>query len=164
MLGGMLLVGLLSWALPVPKKLMATVGGIGTVLGLAALAHAATSHTQELVLPTLMMMGLCVGVFNIGAMSMMMEMTVEGHTGLYMGMWGMAQGLGNGLAMVLGGALHTGLIGTNLLAPSSAYGIIFSLSAMLMTGAVLLLRASSPQEFQALDAPTMGAALAADAS
>jgi BCD family chlorophyll transporter-like MFS transporter len=163
MLGGMLLVGLLTWAFPVPKKLIATVGGIGTVFGLAALAHAATSNTQALVLPTLLMMGLCVGLFNIGAMSMMMEMTVEGHTGLYMGMWGMAQGLGNGLAMVLGGALHTGLIGTNLLAPSSAYGIIFSLSAVLMTGAVLLLRASSPQEFQALDAPTMGAALAADA-
>lgn len=164
MLGGMLLVGLLSWALPVPKKLIATVGGIGTVFGLATLAHAAASHSQALVLPTLLLMGLCVGLFNIGAMSMMMEMTVEGQTGLYMGMWGMAQGLGNGLAMVLGGALHTALIGTNLLAPSSAYGVIFSLSATLMMGAVLLLRASNPQEFQALDTPTMGAALAADAS
>jgi len=39
-------------------------------------------------------MGFSTGLYNVGALSLMMDMTVEGATGLYMGMWGMAQAFG----------------------------------------------------------------------
>jgi BCD family chlorophyll transporter-like MFS transporter len=52
-------------------------------------------------------MGVCAGIFNVGALALMMDMTVEGATGMYMGLWGMAQAIGMGGSAVAGGALHT---------------------------------------------------------
>lgn len=161
---GMLLVGLLTAFRPISKKLLATIGGLGTVASLAAIAFAALTHQQSLIHPTLLLMGLSVGLFNVGAMSMMMEMTVEGYTGLYMGIWGMAQGIGNGLANVVAGALHTLLIQSHLLTPSVAYGLIFSLEALILGLAILILRGISLQAFRSLDYHELTTAIALDAA
>jgi BCD family chlorophyll transporter-like MFS transporter len=89
-------------------------------------------------------------------------MTVEGATGLYMGLWGMAQGLGNGGANVLGGALHSALIETHLLRPDAAYGLIFGLEALLMVAAVLVLRSIGIREFKGLEASGLTHVMALD--
>jgi len=159
---GMLLIGLLSTRLPISKKTIATVGGLGIALGLALIALAGWTLQRSLVDPGLLIMGLGTGTFNVGALSMMMEMTVEGQVGLYMGLWGMAQGLGNGLANVLSGALHTGLIETNLLAPASAYTLIFGLEALMMVLAVGVLRGISVQEFKGVSSVDLQTAMAFD--
>ncbi len=104
------------------------------------------------------------GVFNVGALCMMMEMTVPGHTGLYMGIWGMAQGLGNGLASVLSGGLHTALIESHLLPPAQAYSLIFGLEGVIMVLAIVVLRGISTEQFKELDAPGLTAAVAFDAT
>lgn len=161
---GMLLMGVLSALTSLSKKALATVGGCGTALGLATLALASLTRDQAWLLPALWLMGFSVGLFNIGAMAMMMEMTVAGHTGLYMGLWGMAQGLGNGLANVLSGALHTQLIETELLPPFVAYGWIFGVEAVLMLLAILVLRSISVQEFKNMDYNTLTNAMALDAA
>jgi MFS transporter, BCD family, chlorophyll transporter len=150
---GMLGIGILSGLLPISKKTIATLGGLGVAGGL---------HQQTLINPGLMVMGLGIGLFNVGALSMMMEMTVEGQTGLYMGLWGMAQGLGNGFANITSGALHTGLIETGLLTPSAAYATIFFTEASLMVVAIGILRSISVQEFKGLSREDIGTTLALD--
>lgn len=145
---GMLLVGLLTLRLALSKKLLATAGGLGTAAGLALVALSAFTLQQWLIHPALLVMGFCVGIFNVGAISMMMEMSIEGQTGLYMGIWGMAQGLGNGLANVGSGVLHTALIESNVLSTAAGYGAIFSLEALLMMAAVAVLLRISVQKFQ----------------
>jgi BCD family chlorophyll transporter-like MFS transporter len=159
---GMLLVGAASMRMQVPKKLLATVGGLGTAAGLGTIAMASLSGQATLLNPALLAMGFSVGMFNIGALSMMMEMTIEGYTGLYMGIWGMAQGIGTGLANILSGALHTALIETHLLLPASAYGLIFGLEALMMVAAVVVLRSISVQEFKGLGYEDMTTAMALD--
>lgn len=161
---GMLAIGLFSAFVPLSKKLIATIGGLGTALALALVALCSLQQNQTMLQPALLLMGLGVGLFNVGAMSMMMEMTVAGYTGLYMGIWGAAQGLGNGLANVLSGALHTLLIETGLLAPGAAYGLIFGLEALLMLLALLALRGISVQRFRGLGSAELGATLALDAA
>ncbi len=79
---GMLLIGALCAFRPVSTRLLALPGGMGTTLCLGLLALTALIELAALVLPTLMLMGLSTGIFNVGALSMMMEMTVDGHTGL----------------------------------------------------------------------------------
>lgn len=159
---GMLGIGLLSPLLPVSKKTIASVGGLGVAGGLFLLAFASLTVQRELITPALLLMGLSIGLFNVGSLSMTMEMTVEGYVGLYMGLWGMAQGLGNGLANVLSGALHTALIETGLLVPSMAYTVIFSLEALTMVMAVAVLRGISVQHFRGVSRNEVGQVMALD--
>jgi BCD family chlorophyll transporter-like MFS transporter len=161
---GMIGIGILSSLLPIAKKTIATLGGLGVAGGLALIAVSAVITRQSLISPGLMLMGLGIGLFNVGALSMMMEMTVEGQVGLYMGLWGMAQGLGNGLANMISGALHTALIESGLLSSTTAYTLIFGFEALLMVGAVGILRGISVQEFKGLSHKDIGTVLAMDAA
>lgn len=147
-LAGMLLMGVLSALTPIAKRTIAITGSLGTAVGMLILATAAFTQHRELVSPALMFMGVFTGFFNVGALSMMMDMTIEGATGLYMGLWGMAQAFGNGMAAIGGGGLHTGLIETGLLSPHVAYMAIFGLEAFGMVAAAAILWRISVQSFR----------------
>jgi BCD family chlorophyll transporter-like MFS transporter len=162
-LGGMLLIGIVSSIFPISKKLIATIGGLGVAGGLATIAASGFTNQVGLINPGLMVMGLGIGLFNVGSLALMMEMTIEGQAGLYMGLWGMAQGLGNGFANVLSGAFHTAVIETGLLSPTFGYGLLFSVEALLMVAAIGILRGISVQEFKGLSREDVGAVLAMDA-
>lgn len=156
----MFLIGITSGILPIPKKTIATAGGLGVAGGLGLIALSGFSHQAGLIMPGLVIMGLGIGMFNVGALSMMMEMTIDGQVGLYMGIWAMAQGLGNGVGNVLSGALHTGLIDSGLLSPAVGFGCIFAVEALLMVLAIGILRGISVQEFKGLSRRDISTALA----
>ena len=88
---------------------------------------------------------------------MMMDMTVEGATGLFMGLWGMAQAFGNGVASFSGGALHTGLIESGLLGPNVAYGLIYGIEAVGMVVAAVVMWRISVNNFRESHAAAMSA-------
>ena len=80
---------------------------------------------------------------NIGALSLMMEMTVPGATGLFMGLWGTAQTMAQGMASIGSGILHTTLVKGGVLPPAIAYGAIFGVEAVaLLVGAALVVGVS----------------------
>lgn len=145
---GMALMGLLSVIFPISKRTIALIGCVGTAAGMTVLASAALTHTQWLVSPALILMGFFTGLFNVGALSMMMDMTIEGATGLYMGLWGVAQAFGTGLAAIGSGVLHTGLIESGILSPTVAYFLIFGSEAVGMVIATAILVNLSVQQFQ----------------
>jgi BCD family chlorophyll transporter-like MFS transporter len=96
---GMVLIGVLTALLPLSKKLIATGGAFGAVLGLGALALASFTLRQELIHPALLLMGFSVGLFNVGAMSMMMEMTSKATPGCIWGSGRWRRQLATGLPM-----------------------------------------------------------------
>ena len=145
---GMILMGILSTVFAISKRTIVIVGCLGTSLGMSVLALGALTHHQEVVLPSLVLMGLFTGFFNVGALSMMMDMTIDGATGLYMGLWGMAQAFGNGAASMGSGALHTGLIETGLMTPAVAYFSIFSAEAVGMAVAAAIVWRLSVTRFR----------------
>lgn len=159
---GMLAIGILCSIFSIPKKLIATVGGLGIVGSLAVIAFSAFVHRPELIMPSLIVMGIGIGLFDVGALSLMMDMTLEGQVGLYMGIWGMAQGFGNGFANVLSGAFHTLFIEVGGMTPTLAYGVIFGFEALMMALAVIILRGISVQEFKGLTRQEIGTVLAMD--
>ncbi|NWF78989.1 MAG: BCD family MFS transporter [Chloroflexi bacterium] len=159
---GMLAIGILCSIFSIPKKLIATVGGLGIVGSLAVIAFSAFAHRPELIMPSLIVMGIGIGLFDVGALSLMMDMTIEGQVGLYMGIWGMAQGFGNGFANVLSGAFHTLFIEVGGMTPTLAYGVIFGFEALMMALAVIILRGISVQEFKGLTRQEIGTVLAMD--
>lgn len=149
-LASMILVGVLSGIFPIGKKMLAGAGALGTALGLAVLTLAALSHQRALITPALIVMGISTGAYNVGALSMMMEMTFAGATGMYMGLWGVAQAFGMGFASIISGGLHSLLIETGLLSASLGYTAIFGLEALVMLVAVGMLRAVSVAAFHGL--------------
>ncbi|TCO72241.1 BCD family MFS transporter [Chromatocurvus halotolerans] len=145
---GMLGMGLLSAFYRAPKKTLTLVGCAAASAGFFLLGIIALLRLEFLLVPTLFVMGICAGVFNVGALAMMMDMTVEGATGLYMGLWGTAQAMGMGGSSVAAGALHTSLIGSGLLEPQHAYWMIFSLEASVLLGAAAILTRVDVAAFQ----------------
>ncbi len=158
---GMLGMGVLSSFLPISKKLIAMIGGGGTALGLGLLTLCALSGQRALLNPALIMMGVFTGFFNVGALSLMMEMTVEGATGLYMGMWGTAQALGNGSASLVSGGLRSALIETGLLTPQLGYTMIFGIETVMMVVGIAALSTVSLAAFQGLTRRDLTTALEA---
>jgi BCD family chlorophyll transporter-like MFS transporter len=144
---GMILTGIVSSIFPIGKKLIATIGGLGTVAGLALLTVCAFTLQRSLLTPAILLMGFSTGLYNIGALALMMEMTVDGATGLYMGLWGMAQAFGTGGASMLSGALKSSLIESGLLSNQLGYSTIFGIETLVMLCGVALLRNVSIEEF-----------------
>lgn len=95
---------------------------------------------------------------------MMMEMTVEGATGLYMGLWGTAQALGNGLSSIVSGSMKTALIETGLTSPNIGYSAIFGVETVLMIVAVVLVSSVSVAEFKGLKRQDLTRAMEAGAA
>ncbi len=145
---GMIVMGILSVLLPISKRSIAMAGCFGTAVGMSALAMAAFTEQTSLITPSLIFMGLFTGFFNVGALAMMMDMTVEGAIGLFMGLWGVAQAFGNGTSSIGSGLLHTTLIETGILTPSVAYTGIFALEALGMVAAGLILMQLSVSRFR----------------
>jgi MFS transporter, BCD family, chlorophyll transporter len=145
---GMVVMGIASAVRPISKSKMAMVGCAGSAVSMMLLAYSAFSGTVAIVIPTLFVMGIFTGAFNVGALSMMMDMTVEGATGLYMGLWGVAQAFGTGISSVASGAFHTGLIETGLLAAQPAYMLLFSFEAVCLFAAALVISKVSVVRFR----------------
>ena len=136
---GMVLTGVVSGALKVARKKLVIVGVGGAAIGFAMLAGASLFELSAMVKPSLFLMGIFIGVFNVGALALMMEMTVPNATGLYMGLWGTAQALGMGVSSFASGALHTLMIDSGVMEPKHAYFGIFMLEAvgLLLAGYIL---------------------------
>lgn len=147
---GMVVMGLLSAGFKVSKKRVTLIGCAGAALGFLFLGVIALLKLEFMLLPALFCMGLCAGVFNVGALALMMDMTVEGATGMYMGLWGVAQAMGMGGSAVAAGALHTALIGSGAMVPETAYWLIFTLEGGVLFVAAALLSAVNVEAFQRL--------------
>lgn len=128
-------------ALPMDaKKRIATFGGAAAAIGFVLLA--VSSLTAQLALANLafVVVGFTVGVFTFAAVTMMSDMTVEGQTASYLGLWSIAQALGLGTSFIAGGVLRAALVETGLLSAPAGYAAIFLVEALFMAGCVLMLR------------------------
>lgn len=144
---GMVLTGVLSALLKASRKRLVTIGVGGAAIGFLLLGLSSLLGIEALLKPSLFGMGMFIGIFNVGALALMMEMTVANATGLYMGLWGTAQALGMGLSSFVSGALLSLLIETGLLTASVAFFGVFVLEATGLILAGYLLHRVSMRKF-----------------
>ncbi len=156
---GMIATGIVSGHIAVSKKTIALIGSIGTAAGLALLTLCALGTARALLNPALLVMGISTGLFNVGALSLMMEMTVAGAVGQYMGLWGMAQAFGTGLANFVSGAMKSALIESGWLSARVGYATIFGTETVLMAAGVALLCAVHTEAFRGLNRADLARAL-----
>lgn len=144
----MLAMGFVAGARPISKRKITNIGAGISGAGLLTLGLSAIFHVLPLMYAGIAVLGLGMGVFNIGALSMMMDMTIPGETGSLMGAWGMAQAVATGLANFLGTfLLQAGLALTGDNAPLT-YALIFGFSAVLCVTAIWLVLRVNVEQFQ----------------
>ncbi|MGQ9903978.1 MAG: MFS transporter [Anaerolineae bacterium] len=144
----MLVMGIIAGARAISKRKITNAGAAIAGFGLLMLGLSAVFHVMPVMYAGIAALGLGMGVFNIGALSMMMDMTVPGETGSLMGAWGMAQAIATGLANFLGTfLLQLGLALTSDNAELT-YALIFGLSALLCAVAIYLVQHVNVEKFQ----------------
>lgn len=114
-------------------------GLIAMFVGMALLATAALLDQVHLLELALLLFGGGFGVYTFGGLSLMAVMSSEKEAGLYLGLWTIAVTVFKGLGVFLGGAIRDLLLLNLGLPASMAYGVVFSLEALGLLVAALIL-------------------------
>jgi BCD family chlorophyll transporter-like MFS transporter len=153
------------------KKRTVAVGCGWAALSLVGITLAGLTGAPPVLLGAVFCFGIASGVLTLGAIVLMLDLTVAETAGTFIGAWGLAQAIARGSATVLGGGvldLGRGLVGLfhGGEVPASsvflAYGLVFMVQAVGMVLAVVLLRRVNIQEFQANARAAITAALESD--
>ncbi|MCG8347433.1 MAG: BCD family MFS transporter [Chloroflexales bacterium] len=137
-----------------------SIGLFSTAAPLALLGVISVTRIEALLIPTLILFGLGLGIYTVGAVSLLMAMTSNRRAGAYLGLWSVAQLVFRGVGISLGGALRDGVL---LLSDSHAvaYAAVFLLEAIGLLCCVALLRNIDIAGFARREEPAPAATLAA---
>jgi BCD family chlorophyll transporter-like MFS transporter len=165
--GVALLIGLLVTS-PIARRrgkpFAAAIGGLLVALGLALIAASGFLNIPAIFIPSLIMFGFGSGVSTAANLSLMLDMTIPGQIGAFVGAWGVANSMARLLGTVLSGVTRDAL--TNLLdSRMLGYVVVFSLQAVAMVISLMLLPRISAARFREEAAPSARelAALAGEA-
>lgn len=117
---------------------ISVVGSVGSALAFLMLSLASARQQLPLVSPTLLILGLSMGIFNVGSLALMMRMSDERLAGTFMGIWSLMQLMGRGLSGLIG-VIARDLSLAWLGNFGAAYGATFALEAVGVVIAVFFL-------------------------
>jgi MFS transporter, BCD family, chlorophyll transporter len=106
------------------------------------------AQIRGLVTPGLILLGLGLGVWNVGTLGLMMHLSPAGRAGTFLGFWSMAVTLARGGGVASGGLIRDILLqigGTE----ATAYGVAFVAAAVGLLVSMWSLRQVDVKEFQA---------------
>lgn len=130
------------------NTLMSYIGVAVLILTFAVFALSSFAEIRPLVTPGLILLGIGLGVWNVGTLGMMMEMSPFGRAGTFLGFWTLVVTLARGIGVSGGGILRDlgmGMTGQ----PSIAYGMAFALGAVGLVVSLIALRQVNVKAFQA---------------
>ena len=132
---GLVIAGLLEGILP--KRLVAAISSCGVAGSYLALLAAGLLADRGVFYVGVSVLGLATGTATVANLSLMLDMTVVGKVGLFMGAWGMADALARLAGNLLSGAVRD-LVSQMSGNPALGFVCVFALLAA-MTGVSLLL-------------------------
>jgi MFS transporter, BCD family, chlorophyll transporter len=120
----------------------------------------AAAQVRSLVTIGLVVMGVGLGMWTVGPLGLMMDMTRAWGAGLYLALWTVASTIARGLGLVLGGVLLDVVLALTGGQQSTSYAVVFLFQMVGFVGAWLVLRQISVQRFEQ-EAPEPEAVIAA---
>jgi len=133
----------------IPRKGKPWVTVLGCWIMVGAFAGLALSAFFVMVsgLPIIiMLLGLGSGLFTVGGVALMMDMTSSKHTGLFVGVWTLIQALAKGPASLVSGGLFNVFISLGATA-GQGYGSVFILEVIGVFLSILFLRKVAVEDF-----------------
>jgi BCD family chlorophyll transporter-like MFS transporter len=136
-----LVAGSIIWRKRRPE-LQGRISSVGLLImsaGMIMLATAGLAGMRYLVEPALFVFGGGFGIYTFGGLSLMAVMSPDRHAGAYLGLWSISILVFKGLGTLTGGALRDLFLLRMGMDPGLAYGIVFTLQAIGLAVAVLIL-------------------------
>ncbi|MEI2776518.1 MAG: BCD family MFS transporter [Tetrasphaera sp.] len=129
------------------KKRAANIGAVVAAIGFGAIIVTGLLQQVNLFLVAVFVLGLGGGLMTVSNLSFMLDMTVTGAAGLYMGAWGVANFAGQSLGNISSGLIRD--VAYNVTGSAIfGYVIVFGLEIAGLVVAMLIFRTISVAEFQ----------------
>jgi BCD family chlorophyll transporter-like MFS transporter len=129
------------------KPRITALGCVLMAVAFALLAAAGLTEQASLLPLAITLLGFSSGLFTVGGVAMMMDLTAAEHTGLFAGAWTLVRSVATGPASVTGGALVSFVHGLGATA-GQAYALVFALEGLGVLVALLFLARVGVQRFQ----------------
>jgi BCD family chlorophyll transporter-like MFS transporter len=127
---------------------MSYIGVIVLVATFVVFGVSSLASVRGLVTPGLILLGIGLGIWNVGTLGMMMEMSPSGRAGAFLGFWTLVVTLARGIGVSAGGIVRDATLSlTGSL--TVAYGSVFVLEVIGLLVALWALSRVNVQAFQA---------------
>ena len=147
------------------KRSLAAWGGWAVLAGFLMITLSGILLQSGVFYAGLVMLGLGTGVSTVSNLSLMLDMTIDGQVGLFIGAWGMANAISRLIGSILGGAVRD-VVRQITSDPVLGYIMVFGLMGIMVLITLIMLRQIDVNAFrkQAEDISVVErAALAGDA-
>lgn len=159
---GMFLMGFITLFVNLPKKQIAMIGTVGAAVGMALIVYVSLTGNRSLMTPALLFLGFFTGLYTLGTLTTMMQLSTTAARATYIGLWGFALAMANGFSSIIAGSMVTLLIESDLLAAGVGYAVIFTFEASLLVAAALVLRGVHVETFAGVTHHDMATAMEAE--
>jgi BCD family chlorophyll transporter-like MFS transporter len=129
------------------KRIIAVWGGWGAFFGFGLIVLSGFVLNPGIFYAGVVLLGVGTGISTVSNLSLMLDMTVTGQVGLFIGAWGMANAISRLLGSVLGGIgrdLITQISGNSIL----GYNVVFGVMAVFMLVSLVMLVRIDVNAFQ----------------
>jgi BCD family chlorophyll transporter-like MFS transporter len=106
------------------NTVMSYIGVIALMVAFSLFAFAALGNVRQLVTPGLLALGVGLGIWNVGTLGLMMDMSPAGRAGAFLGFWTLVVTIARGIG-VSGGGIARDLSLQVTGSPGLAYGLVF---------------------------------------
>ncbi|MBI5966092.1 MAG: BCD family MFS transporter [Chloroflexi bacterium] len=131
----------------VAKKSVAQFGNIGALLGFAVIVVSGLTRSTGIFYTGVTLLGLGTGLSTVANLSLMFDFTMPGMVGLYIGAWGFSNALSRLTGSILGGVVRD-VVNQATGAALSGYLVVFSIEALMLLVAAVMLTRIDIQKFQ----------------
>ena len=123
----------------VAKQTVVKTGAVAAIIAFSTIAVSGMIVSKGLFYTGVLLLGLATGVSTVSNLSLMLDMTIAGQVGMFIGAWGMADALARLTGSVLSGFVRDSV---SQLAhdPVIGYVIVFGLEAVMLVVSLALLR------------------------
>jgi BCD family chlorophyll transporter-like MFS transporter len=129
------------------NTVMSYLGVSVLILTFAVFALSSFAEIRPLVTPGLILLGIGLGIWNVGTLGLMMDMSPFGQAGTFLGFWTLVVTLARGLGVSGGGVMRDvalALTGS----PEVSYGLAFALAGFGLVASLWALRRVNVQAFK----------------
>jgi BCD family chlorophyll transporter-like MFS transporter len=121
------------------KKTVARLGGWSAVIGFVLIAVSGLLSDLRLFYSGIVLLGFGTGLSTVSNLGIMLDMTIAGSVGLFIGVWGMASAISRLMGSVLGGAVRDVITQVSQ-SPLAGYIVVFAIEAGFLLVSLVMLR------------------------
>jgi MFS transporter, BCD family, chlorophyll transporter len=122
----------------VAKRTVARIGGILAAAGFVFITASGLARSTSIFYLGLCLLGSGTGLSTVSNLSLMLDMTIAGRVGMFMGVWGISEAAARIIGSLLGGSVRD-LFGRAFGAPVLGYVVVFGIMAGLVVVSLFLL-------------------------